>query len=67
MKYLEPEVGTFQIRGRLVRGTLDAGSEHQLERRGGGVRGDRALPDQPRARRSTPEANASRQHRVALS
>ena len=25
LKYLEPEVGTFQIRGRLVRGTMDVG------------------------------------------
>jgi hypothetical protein len=66
MKYLEPEVGTFQVRGRLVRGALDAGGEHQLERRGVDPRGDRALADQPRARRPTQGPNVSSKHRVAL-
>jgi hypothetical protein len=66
MEYLEPEVGTFQIRGRLVRGMGDAGREHQPARRSPGLRRDHAMGDRRPAGASTMGADVSRKSSPTL-
>jgi hypothetical protein len=66
MEYLEPEVGTFQIRSRLVRGTADARGERQPLGRRGGPRRDQTLGGLRPAERATMSADASRKSQATL-